>query len=291
MKKISRFIPLFSGSVLCLLNILFICLLYMGKLNKSLVYFIFGLSLVISISFVVFCYLKRRSQNLHLKSSIVLTLISVCLSFVLVFTDTSSDSFIIQEKEAVLQLDEVKITPVSEASFLNNSDIKTSDYPYVVDENEFVSENEYLKFNSYLYRVGEYEDHYVFEYLVRIEIEESFIFKKNDSLYISSFHSTLAYPSSFCHLYLNDDLTNSYEPGFIGRDYIRYQFPIKNVTSITANYFFIATETSNVTTKYIHNQNLFYDSLPFGHEEIKHLPINSYHAFSTEPITVPALKL
>ena len=286
--KSVRFIPIFIGLILLIINISFLCLLYVGLFSRSTMLLLFCLSLMFSLFFIVFCFVKRHA-GYHLKSSVISALLSIGISFVFVFTDTGLNVSKSYDQQPVFDMDELELSPVSEDDIILNRFDNYGEYPYLITENKYLSSDKYLSFNSYLFRVGEYQKHYIFEYVVKIEIQKSFIFKRKDTLYISSYSSTAAYPSSYCHLYLNDDMTTLYEPEYIGKDYIRYQFPIIDVETITANYFFIATDTSNVSAEYIHNQNIFYSSLPFGQKTISQIPTNSYHSFTNCPTTVPAL--
>jgi len=189
-----------------------------------------------------------------------------------------------------------------------------------LDESEYTNKKGYIKFTTKAYRQGLYEGHILYHIEVTTEQQKSFRINKNDNLIIAHGNNaeTLEledYPTSgeritpctVCYAYDPEpkiaDKKEKLETNYSCKDGgVYYTFGAGGVshsdqyssifygnTTVTADYYMVATDTTSVIPSYVHNYNFFVDtlSISFGPSVFGGFSANNYCELMTgQPMTL-----
>lgn len=169
----------------------------------------------------------------------------------------------------------------------------------------------YVTMTTTAYQIGFYDGNIVYHITSKAILNKNFFFTKKDNLVIRYGENAAFYDGKKCegkasiydiknnkHDFLYDqDLTPSFEKG----SGVLYEFPVIQSTGtgdsynprqtiVEGDYYIVATNTTNVQSVYIHNQNLLIDSLSFSFGPVGiNIPLSSFEAaiYYATPLTLP----
>lgn len=169
----------------------------------------------------------------------------------------------------------------------------------------------YVTLTTTAYRVGFYDGNFVYCITSQAALNKNFFFEKNDNLIIRQGDNAVFFDELACNgKYSVYDIKNNahnflYEepitPSFSKGDGVLYEFPIiqdtgfgdsynPRQTIVDGNYYLVATNTTSVQSVYVHNQDLYVDSLSFSFGPVGvNIPLSSQHAaiYYATPLTLP----
>ena len=265
-----------------LTSILLILFLYLGYFNDSTRNLIFAIFIVIILVYMVCLFLWHVKKKIKIGLSFLVLILSTIGSFIFFATNLCLFTYRDTAHLNFSDLASIEIVP-----FSSENNYYTEEFPYEMNKQKYVSPSGYLSFESHLYRVGVYEENYVFQYNVKIIKNKDFIINQKDTIFIYSYSAddTYLYPVDDFVLNVDQNYQQAVIPSYLGYNYVRYDFDSTSQI-IEANYFFVSENTSNVQVIYFHNKNAFFDQLPFSNGVINRLPNNSYSIYADMPMTV-----
>ena len=161
------------------------------------------------------------------------------------------------------------------------------------------------------YQMGIYDGNVVYRVTSHATIEKDFFFDKNDNLIIRTGENATYYDGYLCtgkatvydiskgkHDFISE---NYLTPQFDRGSGVLYEFPVvqdtgpgcsynPRQTEVDGDYYLVATNTTEVQSTYVHNQNIFTDSLSvsFGPVGVN-IPLGSFDAaiYYATPMTLP----
>lgn len=225
------------------------------------------------------------------------------------------DTYLEQSEHVISQKEKISIEPITFKApdgwyFSDTGEIsQTRDSYYKNDE--YTEPGGYVTLITTAYQIGIFDGNIVYHITSHADINKDFFFDKKDNLIIRTAENAAYYDGKNCsgkstvynlkggnHDYLYE---TKLTPQFSRGPGVLYEFDViqdgglgdtylPRQTTVDGDYYIVATNTTEVQSSYVHNQNIFADSLSFTFGPVGiNIPLDWFNAaiYYATPLTLP----